>query len=409
MKFDSQIYLIVGDENYQNQVLKELFSHFNVNPSNIEYYEPNNHDWENISLSLKTYSLFGTPKFFVVKNVNIFKQEEDVKTLLERCEEALFENDTTKAYRLFLDVLLSIEIGESEYEDLLSNPTLIKSYLSDYVENVDFLDNLLKQYKLPPKLPQKKAIDLELIISQIPSGHYLVLTSEKVDKRTKAYKVIEKKGHIFEKIEKKLTERESQIAKEKLIDEYLKTRNITISSENLYFLKEKALETQDIESALTKLNLLTINKNEITADDITEAFDNEYIPDSIKLSEYIKKKDRVNIFKIITNSRNTKTDYIKLCGLLRNLLKTAMKMKELAKGEKFTDFRDFERGFYQKNPELKKQHPYYLYNCWTTFERFSLEKLLEIYSQLFEIEVALKTTQKNPKDLFIDLFINLFS
>lgn len=401
-------FLIIGDDSFQNQALKEIFGQYNVSSQNIEYFEPNNHDWQKILISLKTYSLFGTPKFFVVINTNLLRQEEDTKQLLEKCTEAVANNDLDKSYELLIQAISSLGLEQNEYQEFLSDHSQIKTYFEDFAEDLDFIDAILKRYPLPENPPFKATLDFNNLISQIPQGHYLILTCEKVDKRTKNYKILEKNFKLIEKPDKKITERELLTSKEKVLENFIKSTKKTISNETFYYLRERVFETEQIHPALNKLEILTQDKSEITRYDVEEAFDNDFIPDSLKLSEFIKKSDMKSIHKIINNTNYEKTDYIKLAGLLKSLLKAAIKIKEQSEGIKYKDFRDFEYNFYNKNLEYKKQHPYYLYNCYSTFERFSVNKLLDAYKHLFDIEVSLKTTQKEPIDIFTDFFLNLF-
>lgn len=404
---EKQVFIIIGDELYQNEKLKEIFSDFKVNATNIEYFEPANHDWYNISLSLKTYSLFGTPKFFVVKNASIFKQEEDTKKLLDKSNELFFENNLEQAKEYLMQAIASLDLTEEEYLDILKDYRILDLHLENFYENLDFLWEILKKYPLPEKLPKKSSLDCNSFFDKIPEGHYLVITCEKADKRTKNFKFFEKTAHIFEKSEKKLTEAEKTALNNQEIEKFIKNTKKKMSKEAIYFLKEVAMQSQQLGATLKKLSLLTLNNESIEIEDIKEAFDDEYVPDALKISDFIKRNDISSIFKIVLSSKNVKSDYIKLEALLKNIIKTAIKIKEDCKDKIFRDFKDFEINFYRKNSELKKQHPYYLFQCYITFQNYSLDKLYTAYARLFEIEKALKTTQINPVDLFTDFFIFL--
>lgn len=408
MKKDN-IFIIIGDESFQRQKLKDLFVEYKVNPENIEYFDSNNSDWQSIKTSLKTYSLFGTPKFFVIQNSTIFKQEEDVKKLIEKCQDLVLENNLEKAHACLIQILSSLELSEEYYNDILNDRTQIKVYLEEYIENFDFITQILNHSPLPKTLPIRESFDFESVIKEIPNGHYLVITTEKADKRTKNYKIFEKHSTIFEMIEKKLTEREIAAQKEKILEDFIKTSNKQISREDYFYLKERALLCDQLTATLNKLTLFVIEKKEITKDDIEQAFDDDYVPDALKIADFIKKGDFLNIFKIISNTKNAKNDYIKLAGLVKSLLKTAIKIKEDVQSNDFRDYRDFEMNFYRKNLAYKKQHPYYLFQCYQTFSQFSFQTLLKAYTKLFDLEKDLKSSQKNPVDLFSDFFTLLLS
>lgn len=408
MKKDN-IFIIIGNEFFQKRKLKELIEEYKVNPENIEYFDINNSDWQSIKTSLKTYSLFGTPKFFVIQNSTIFKQEEDVKKLIEKCQELVLENNLEKAYGCLIQILSALELSEEDYSDILNDKSQIKVYLEEYLENFDFITKILNHAPLPKTLPVVESFDFQSVIDEIPNGHYLVITTEKADKRTKNYKIFEKHSTIFEMVEKKLSEREIAAIKEKILEDFIKTSNKQLSKEDFFYLKERALLCDQLSATLNKLDLLVFEKKEITKEDIEQAFDDDYVPDALKIADFIKKGDFLNIFKIISNTKNAKNDYIKLAGLVKSLLKTAIKVKEDAHPHDFKDYRDFEMNFYRKNLAYKKQHPYYLFQCYQTFSPFSLQTLLTAYTKLFDLEKALKTSQQNPVDLFTDFFTFLLS
>jgi len=404
-----KVFIVIGDDTFQRQKLREILTEYKVNPENVEYFEANNSDWQGIKTSLRTYSLFGTPKFFVVLNSEIFKQEEDTKKLLNKCQELVLDNNLDKAYDCLLQILLSLELTEEDYNDLLNDVNQLKLYFEEYVENLDFVFQILKQHPLPKKLPTKTSIDFTSIIDEIPNGHYLIITSEKADKRTKNFKIFEKIAQVIEMPDKKLSDREIALQKEKLLENYIKDAKKTLSKEDYYYLKERALLSEQLSATLNKLSLLVFDKSVITKDDIEQAFDDDYVPDALKIADFIKKRDFLNIFKIVANNKNAKNDYIKLAALIKSLLKTAIKIKEQAQSQEFRDFKDFEVNFYRKHLDFKKQHPYYLFQCYQTFSNFSITTLLSAYTILFELEKSLKTTQKNPVDLFADFFTFLLS
>ncbi len=401
---NKRVFIVVGDDLFQQQKLKEIFAEYKVNRDNIDFFEPQNQDWQTISLFLKTYSLFGTPKFFVVLNSTVFSQKEEPEALLAKSEELFNENNFAKAHEYLIEALVSSEISDEEYTELLRDLKQIKNLFESTSVNTDFLEQLLKKYPLPDVLPKKSEIDFKSMIQSIPEGHYLVITTEKADKRTKNFKIFEKESVIFEKSDKKLTDKEKALLNDRLLSQFLKEEKKEISKETLLYLKERTAETGSPEAALNKLAILTFGKKEITRDDIDATFDDEYVPDGLKLADFLRKEELLPLFKIINNPKSTKSDFIKLSGLIKSLIKTAIKLKEITKEEVYNDFRDFENRCYRNHADLRKQHPYYLFQCYLTFKNYSLQKLSSSYTRLFEIEKAMKTTQKNPIDLFSDFF-----
>lgn len=118
-----------------------------------------------------------------------------------------------------------------------------------------------------------------------------------------------------------------------------------ISSENLVYLKERAFESQFTKTKLQKLAFITYDKDTIERADIDNTFDDDLFPDSNLIPELIRRKDLPSLLKIILNPKNTKTDFIRLAGYLRSLLRNAISIKEISGDEEYNDFYTFEKNF----------------------------------------------------------------
>lgn len=406
----AQIFIILGDEAYQKEAILEIIKNKGGNRSNLDTYECSKYTWNKIEESVKTYSLFGTPRFFLIPNVTIFLQDEATEELLSECENFIADNNLENAYKSLVKAISSLALSQEEYNDIKSDISLLKTYLSDYTQNLDFVDIILKRYTLPDVYNPATSINFDDIFNNIPEGHFVIITAEKWDKRTKNYKAFHKRGIIYEKQSQKLSPREIKNLKEKQVDEFIKLNNLKISKETLVLLKERALETDILTPTLNKLSLIVGEKKEILKEDVESAFDDDFIPEIQNLSEFIRKREIAGIFKIICSTKNVKSDYIKLTGYLKSLLRNAIILKELVKTDDFKDYSDFEKHFYRKNINnyMKTQHPYYLFQCMITLKGFSIQHLENAYIKLFEIEKALKSSQKSPLDIFTDFFAYLF-
>lgn len=406
----AKIFIILGDEAYQKETILEIIKEKGGNRTNIDTYDFSKYTWNKIEEAVRTYSLFGTPRFFLIPNVTIFLHDEATEELLSECETFVSDNDIESAYKSLIKAISSLALTQEEYIEIKSDISILKTYLLDYAQNLDFVDIILKRYSLPDIYNPATSINFDDAFNNIPDGHFVIITAERWDKRTKNYKTLQKRGIVYEKQTQKLSPREIKNLKEKQSEEFIKLNNLKISKETLVLLKERALETDILTPALNKLMLILGDKKEVLKEDIECAFDDDVIPETQNLSEYIRKREISGIFKIICSKKNVKSDYIKLTGYLKSLLRNAIIVKELIKTEDFRDYSDFEKHFHRKNINtyIKNQHPYYLFQCMNTFKGFSVQHLENTYIQLFEVEKALKSSQKNPEDIFTDFFVYLF-
>lgn len=418
-KLNNSVYLILGASDFQTQQIKNIISSIISNiggsPDNLDIIPPTKHNWDKILEQVKTYSLFGTPKFFVIQDVNIFSHEKNLKEVIKQMEEYYSEGDYNRAYKFLLTAIYYLDLSTNEYDLLKENPSNIEKYFSDFLQNSDFLVEIIKKEGLPDALPEKaKDFDFDIFFKQIPKGHFVIITASEYDKRKKIFKLFQKYAAIFEQPDK-LSPSEQKKHTEILIKKFINENKKNISTNDLLFLQELLYEHKNVETSLNKLALYTLNKNSITEDDIKKTFDDDAIPDTQTIMLSIRENNLEKIMKVITNARNTKQDFIKLSGYIRSMLRHGIIILELLDGKIINSYDAFIKELNIKShsiygPEkLSQPHPYYLFQCYLTLKEFNILQLKRHYLRLFDIDKDLKSSQKNPVDLFIDFFSEMLS
>lgn len=413
---EKKAYLIFGDDDFQSEKIAELTQKLAVSPENIDIIYSGDKDWPVIADEVRTYSLFGTPRLFIIKDVDIFKSDEKIEELIEKGFNFYQSKDYEKSAKEILKVLNQIELTDEDLSNLISSPSIIEGYLPKSDINYNFITDLIKKSFLKiEQIKKKDGFDYSKLLTNIPEGHYLVITAKELDKRTKNFKLFQSLCAFFEKKDIKLSPKDLKAKIDADIDDFIKKSEKRISNEDLIYLKERAFESPFIKAKLEKLALITYGKETIERADIDDTFDDDVFPDSNLIPDLIRKKDLPSLLKIILNPKNTKTDFIKLAGYLRSLLRNAIAIKEFSGDEEYNDFYSFEKRFYKKffdilpKETLKSQHPYYLFQCYLNFKDFDVAKLKKVYLLLFYVDKNLKSTQVEPKDLFIDFFSQLFT
>ncbi len=409
-------YLILGDEVFQKEKINEIIKQITVQPENIEIINSEEKSWYAIADDVKTYSLFGIPRLFIIQNADVFKGEEKIEDIINNALNYYLSNDLIRAGKEVLKAIRNLELTEEELLNIKESPSLLNNYFSQYTENTSFLTEIVKKgFINPEKIKRDDTVNFSELISSIPEGHYLIITAKEYDKRTKNFKIFQKSSQIFEKEEIKLSSKDIKKRIQLEVERFIRSNNKKISSEDLIYLSEKATESPDYKAKLEKLILLVGDSHTISKEEIDNTFDDDISPDSQLIPEFIRKRDISSAVKIVLNQRNTKQDFIKLTGYLRSLMRNAIAIREFSDEAEYNDYYDFDRRFYKKyldtlpKETLKNQHPYYLFQCYLTFKDFQIEHLRKMYKLLFEIDRKLKTTQTNPSDLFLDFISSLFT
>ncbi|MCX7991806.1 MAG: hypothetical protein N2999_07230 [Proteobacteria bacterium] len=413
---NNRIYLISGDDEYQKEQIEEIIKKIGVSSENIDNIISGDKEWQTIADEVRTYSLFGTPRLFIIKDVDIFKSEEKIEDIIDKAFSLYQSKDYERAGKEVLKALKQLELSEEELDSIISSPSVLEGYLGKSDINISFITDLIKKSLVKiESLRKNEEFNFASLISNIPEGHFVILTTKELDKRTKNFKLFQNAGTFLEKKESKISSKELRNRIDNEIDSFIKDTKKHISPEDLIYLKELAFESSFLKKKLEKLALVIEKKESITREDIDNTFDDDTFPDSQLIPELIRKKDLNSLLKIILNPRNTKADFIKLTGYLRSLLRNSIAIREFSANEEYDDFYSFEKRFYKKyfdilpKETLKSQHPYYLFQCYLNFKDFQLRDLKRFYLLLFEIDRNLKSTQITPKDLFIDFFTELFS
>lgn len=415
-----KIFVILGDRDFQKEKINFIVSSITGKhdfKEYVEFFSSAKHDWQKIFEQIKTYSLFGTQRFLVVEETDIFTVEKSTKDILENALEYYSSGDFEKAFHLLLTALQSIDISEQDYNILRSNYSLAKKFFESFIDDAEFCVELLKKFELPERLPEKMLhLNFNDLVDQIPDGNYLIITASNYDKRKNVLKELLKISKLFEQPQVKKDSLEFKKIIDDTIKEMLMVHKKNISPDDLLLLQELAYETKSYKKHLEKLFLLVYGEDMIKEEHIHIAFEDVVLADSKLLSQYIKEKNIEKIISIVINPIQTKQDFIKLVGYLRNMIKNGIILNEFFENRHIKDYGMFQVLINEQKERVLNsgssffsQHPYYLFHCYQTFKNYDTVFLKTLYLKLFEIDRDLKSTHKKAVDLFIDFFNYMFN
>lgn len=197
---NTKVYLIYGDDDFQNEKINELIRKIAVSSENIDVIYSGDKDWSSIGDEIRTYSLFGIPRLFIIRDVDIFKSDEKIEDLIDKAFSFYLSKDYERAGKEVLKALNQLELNDEELANLNTSPSLLEGYLPKSDVNLNFITDLFKKSFIKiENLKKTETFDFSQLLNNIPDGHYLIITTKELDKRTKNFKLFQSVCTYFEK------------------------------------------------------------------------------------------------------------------------------------------------------------------------------------------------------------------
>ncbi|MBQ9011403.1 MAG: DNA polymerase III subunit delta [Bacilli bacterium] len=210
------------------------------------------------------------------------------------------------------------------------------------------------------------------------------LNNEKIDRRKKITKLIDKKGKIFEFNENVDT---TSFIKEQLKD-------YKISQKDINLLKERV--GNNIELLHNEIETIKIYKEDknITKEDILNLTTKNIDTNIFKLIDYIILNNKDKALEIYYELLKQNEEPLKIIIILANQFRIMYQAKELLK-----------KGLSEKDiAETLKIHPYRVKLALQNSRKYESKLLLSYLNELAKIDIDIKTGKAN-KDLALELFI----
>lgn len=212
-----------------------------------------------------------------------------------------------------------------------------------------------------------------------------VVNAEKIDKRKKITKIIDKKGKIIEYNEN--IDITSFIKKE--------FENYKISNNEINLLKERVgTNAELLKNEIEKIKIYKDNDKEITKEDIINLTHKNIDLNIFKLIDYIILNNKDKALEIYYEMRKTNEEPLKIIIILANQFRIMYQSKELLK-----------KGLSEKSiAETLKIHPYRVKLALQNSRKYDSKTLLKYLNDLAQMDIDIKTGKTN-KDLALELFI----
>ncbi len=240
---------------------------------------------------------------------------------------------------------------------------------------------------------KEEAGDLADYLKRLPATACIIFIEDEIDKRGKLYKAVKQTGRIVE------FSTQSEGTLMKWIQNLIKAENKVMNKEVItYFLYKTGLEMENIFQELEKLLCYTLNKSQITKEDV-DAVCTEQIQNSIfKMVDAIGEKKQKQALEYYYDLMALKEPPMKIMYLIARQFQILLEIKELM--QKGCQYQEISRKTGYRDFAVKK----YL----TQAKRFSPVTIKNALKNCAEMEEAVKLGKINDT-MSVELLIVQYS
>ena len=373
----SPCYLIYGDEEY---LVKDAFDKIislvlpgGSSDLNLFYFDEENEDVDSICESILTPPLIPGGKVVVVKNSSLFHS----KTILP--------DRTGKVVK---------KLEDNQFEDM-------------------------EQSKEGPR------VLVDVLTSGIPESNCLILTANySVDRRKKLFKAISDVGVVLGFSRVKGERRQKKLLTD-IAEELFAGKRKKLSAEAFWTLERKTgFNLREFRGALEKLITYTGDRSLIEEKDVEDVIGKTKEDSIFDLTTALAEKNIEKSLLTLKDLLDQGVHYLMILTMVTREIRLLLHAKIFIRSERLASFypaMDYNRFRDTVYPEIKEwtnqsgkekgglasQHPYVIYNALKNSGRFSYEELLKHLGALVDVDLALKTTGKNPKLAIERFFIDV--
>jgi DNA polymerase-3 subunit delta len=421
-------YLLCGDEEY---LVKHAFQKIitallpgDDTSLNLFIMDGDTVDSDAIGESLLTMPLIPGRKVVAVKNTTLLYSKASIPAVVREVT-ANIEREPRKAAKAF-GTFLSMagwtleELDDGGWRSISDGEwrkTLGEGAAGDRAAWVPKAIELCRTLGIREKAGATKETLLEdILVKGVPEGNCLVMTADHVDRRKRLYKVIDECGTILTFAKTKSPENQKHIFLA-VATSILESRGKQLAPGALAALGRKTgFELRGALGELEKLILYTGEKTRIDEEDIARIAGQTKEDTVFDLTSAITERDLTKALVTIRYLFEHGVHYLMIVSMLAREVRLMLQSKLLVNSGmfpaydrrmNFTAFKEtvYSRvtGMYKKSgksaPLLATQHPYVVYNAFRNAERFSYDQLVGYLERLAHIDVALKSTGKDPEVL----------
>ncbi|HUH66078.1 MAG TPA: DNA polymerase III subunit delta [Syntrophales bacterium] len=421
----SPCYLLYGDEDYLikqalNRIIEAMIP-ASDRDMNLFLIDGENEDIESLCDAALTPPLIPGRKVVALTNTRLFHTRTVLPDILQKIRQHL-ENDPDAAVRYFIQFLkiTGWTIGD------LRDGGWKKIADGNWQKIVDGDSGRDREAWLPEMIDIciKRGIEVrghgdvterleDVLRKGLPAGIHLIITAETVDKRKRLYKVISETGTILNFSRLKGEAKQRDVLMVAARDLLMESGKDLTPDAWLAIGRKTGFDLAESMKALETLISYTGQKKSVEASDVEEAIGKTREDTVFDLTGAIVSGKLDSALSSLKDLFDQGINHVLILSMIarevRFLLHAKMFIRsgEVGTLEPRMNYEAFQRSVYPlisewKNDKggkggLESQHPYVIYNAMKNSYRFSYDRLTKYLQDLVDMDVAFKTTAKDPK------------
>jgi DNA polymerase-3 subunit delta len=431
-------YLLYGEEEY---LIKDALEKITTcllpagdRTLNLFYMDGESEDIGRLRESILTTPLIPGRKVVVLGNTRIFSSRKTLPDLLQKISD-YYENNTARA-AMYFTIFLGItgwsldDLRDDGWKKITDEDWYMTVGEDSGKNRESWLPGIIDyciSHGLDVERYGEDADRLEDILRRgLPEGNHLIMTAEVVDKRKKLFKAISELGEIIHFPRTKNETRQKRMLMDTAKD-LLAGRGKKLTPGAWAAIgKKTGFGLRNSMSAIEKLVSYTGGKSVIEEDDVEEAIGKTREDTVFDLTAAIVGKNLDIALLTLKDLLDQGVHHLLLLAMIIREIRLLLHAKIFINSGILSAFRpdmdysQFQRIVYPLIREekggsgkgggvegLTTQHPYVVYNALKNSGRFPYDVLLSYMEDLVDIDVALKSTMRDPKLLLEDFLIKV--
>ncbi|MEA1935301.1 MAG: DNA polymerase III subunit delta [Thermodesulfobacteriota bacterium] len=415
-------YLIHGDEEYLvKDGLDKIISLLLPGESrdlNLFYMDGENEDVDIVCESILTPPLIPGKKVVAVRNSRFFHSKTTLPDLIKKIVKNS-EDNPLEAARAFVSFLKTAGWSLEDLRDdgwkKISDDEWSEKVGSDSGEGrekwlpkmVDFCDS----HGINVGRSQEDTqVLVDALISGLPEGNCLILTADySVDRRKKLFKTISDIGVVLGFSRVKGEKRQKKLLMD-TAEELLGGSGKELTPKAFLAMERKTgFNLRQFRGALEKLITYTGDRPTITEQDIEDVTGKTKEDSIFDLTSALTEKNLGKALLTLKELLDQGVHHLMILAMIIREIRLLLHAKIFLKSGKLSafyhemDYNRFQKTIYPDIKEYKKgnmlagQHPYVIYNALKNSRGFSYKEIAGHFETLVDVDIALKTTGKDPR------------
>lgn len=434
----SPCYLLYGEEEYLirdalNRIIASIVP-ASDRDLNLFFMDGESEDIEGLCETILTPPLIPGKKVAVLRNTRIFQSRRILPEIIQKIR-SYFENDPDTAVRYFTQFL---RITGWSLDDL-RNGGWKRITDDDWRKTVEGDGGHDREIWLPGIIEacisrgadtREKKDDSErlenVLKNGILEGNHLIITAEAVDKRKKLFKIISETGIIFHFSSVKGESRQRNVLMDAARDFLAKSGKKLSSNAWIAIGKKTGFNLTESMGALETLITYTGERTLIEESDVDEVVGKTKEDTVFDLTSALTDRNLHKALSSLKDLFDHGVSHLLILSMLAREIRFLLHAKIFIESGKLNSFHPnmnydaFHKSVYPVIQEwindkgkkggrgdLGSQHPYVMYNALKNSDRFSYGHLVTYLEDLVDMDIAFKTTPKNPKFLLERFIVNV--